>query len=299
MIRKYVSIGLLTSLLFTPWFSSSEEVLSVPKGPYLGQKAPSLVPKVFAPDVISVEGRYEGTISFSPELNEVYFGANNPGGETHIYFSKLTDKGWTTIKRANFTKGEKDEEIHPFVSRDGKRIYFTGLNSDLSDTRIWYVNRFDQGWGNPVKLGSPINNEQVFYANQANSDELYYFNLNKGKTFYASASGGSFNQTQELALAPGFHHAVIAPSQDYMIVNGRNKEEGRKDNDLFVCFKQADGSWSNPINLGKAINTSVNEKGPSITHDGKYLFFGRDESDGKANIYWVSTEVIDRLKANS
>lgn len=299
MFRKYVSSGLLTSLLFVPWFSSGEEVLTVPKGPYLGQETPSVLPQVFAPDVISVEGRYEGTISFSPELNEVYFGANNPGGETHIYFSKLTDNGWTAIKRANFTKGEKDEEIHPFVSRDGKRIYFTGLNSDLTDTRIWYVNRFDHGWGNPVKLGSPINNEQVFYANQARSDELYYYNLNQGKTFYASASGESFNQTQEIALEPGFHHAVIAPSQDYMIVNGRNKDKGRRDNDLFVCFKQADGSWSKPVNLGKTINTHVNEKGPSITHDGKYLFFGRDEDDGKANIYWVSTEVIDRLKTRS
>lgn len=298
MFRKCLSSSLLTSVFFLSCFSSSEEMLAVPKGPYLGQEAPKLVAKLFAPNVISIAGRYEGSISFSPELNEVYFGANNPGGETHIYFSKLTENGWTAIKRTNFTKGEKDEEIHPFVSRDGKRIYFTGLNSDLTDTRIWYVNRYDDGWGNPVKLGHPINSEQVFYANQADSDELYYFNLNQGKTFYASASEGRFNQTKELALEPGFHHAVIAPAKDYMIVNGRNKTEGRKDSDLFVCFKQADDSWSTPINLGKAINTEVNEKGPSISHDGKYLFFGRDEDDGKANIYWVSTEVIKKLKTS-
>jgi len=76
-------------------------------------------------------------------------------------------------------------------------------------------------------------------------------------------------------------------------VNARNKEdEGRNDNDLYVSFKEQDSTWAKPINLGDAVNTNVNEKSPSITPDGKYLFFGRDEEDGYANIYWVSTEVI-------
>lgn len=299
MIRNFISSVVVVSALFLANSSYSSDVLPVPNGPYLGQPEPGLTPVLFAPNIISLPGRYEGTIAFSPELNEVYFGANDKEGNTHIYYSKQETKGWTPIKRANFTKGEKDEEIHPFVSRDGKRIYFTGLNSDLTDTRIWYVNRFENTWGNPVKLGSPINDEQVFYPNQGVNGELYYFNLDKMKTYFASEIAGHFKQVEEVVLPAGTHHAVIAPNHEYMIVNARSKKQGRKDNDLFVSFKQKDGAWSKPIDLGSAINSSTNEKGPSISHDGKYLFFGRDEQDGKANIYWVSTEAIDKLKTRS
>lgn len=77
------------------------------------------------------------------------------------------------------------------------------------------------------------------------------------------------------------------------MVNGRNKDDGRKDNDLYVSFKEQDGTWAKPINLGDAVNYNINEKNPSITPDGKYMFFGRDDENGKANIYWVSTKVIE------
>ena len=41
------------------------------------------------------------------------------------------------------------------------------------------------------------------------------------------------------------------------------------------------------------------KKAPRISPDGKYLFFGRDEREiepGMANIYWVSTAVIENLR---
>ena len=38
------------------------------------------------------------------------------------------------------------------------------------------------------------------------------------------------------------------------------KKEGRRDNDMYVYFKEKDGTWTKPINLGNTINTSFNEK---------------------------------------
>ena len=96
------------------------------------------------------------------------------------------------------------------------------------------------------------------------------------------------------------HHAFISPNNNYLLVTARsNEEENRKDNDIYVYFKNQDGTWSTPINLGATINTNFSEKTPSISPDGKYLFFGRDERDiepGLSNIYWVSTDVIEKLR---
>lgn len=269
------------------------------KGTYFDQEPPGLTSELFAPGIVSINGRYEGAISFSPELNEVYFGANDEGEETHIYFSKLEGSTWTPIKRADFTKGKKDGNIQPFVSPDGKRIYFTAFSSDLSNTRIWYVNRLENFWSDAILLDLPINDDLVFYPNQAINGDLYYFNLSKGKTYYAPNNDDDFSEVHEVVLEFG-HHAFISPSQDYLVFTARNNEdESRTDNDVYVCFKARDGIWTVPINLGNAINSTLNEKNPSITADGKYLFFGRDERDeesGLSNIRWVSTEVINKVR---
>jgi Tol biopolymer transport system component len=272
--------------------------LSDSENPYFGQKPPGLIPEVFAPGIVSVNGRFEGTVSFSPDLKEMYFAADNDDGETSIYFSKLVDDKWTTIEKVDFTKGEKNEEFHPFVSPDGKRIYFTAMDSAFTDEKIWYVNRLEDSWSDAVLLDSPINDDLVFFPNQAKNGDLYYFNLSTFKTYYAPNKNGEFPEVQEVALESG-HHAFISPSQEYLILTARNEEGGRRDNDMYVHFKEKDGTWTKPINLGNTINTTFNEKTPRISPDGKYLFFGRDERDiepGLANIYWVSIEVIEKLR---
>jgi len=263
-----------------------------------GQKPPGLIPQVFAPGIVSIDGRFEGGISFSPDLKEMYFGADEDD-ETHIYFSKLQGNQWTPIKRADFTKGKKKEELHPFVSPDGKAIYFTALDSAFADEKIWFVNRLEDSWSEAMLLDSPINDDLVFYPNQARNGDLYYFNLSKFKMYSAASKNGAFPETHEMGIEFG-HHGFISPSQDYLLVTDRNKEdETRKDNDVYVYFKNQDGTWTKPINLGNTINTSFNEKSPSITPDGKYLFFGRDERDiepGLSNIYWVDAQVIETLR---
>jgi len=300
MKSNYLSTSLLLSLLIMSCESHAQDDFPVLEGPYLGQKPPGLTPKIFAPNIVSINGRYEGAISFSPDLKEIYFGAKNKDQLTGIYFSKFEDNRWTPIKKASFTKGKKEQEIHPSVSPNGKRIYFTALNSDFTDNKVWYVNRLENSWSNAVKLDSPINGDEVFYPNQANNGNLYYFNLSNMKTYYASDNNGDFPKIKEVELEFGVHHAFISPSEDYLLVNARNKEGGnRKDNDIYVCFKKRDGTWTKPINLGNDVNSNFNEKSPSISPDGKYLFFGRDQRDeegGLANIYWVSTEIITKLK---
>ncbi len=266
---------------------------------YFGQKPPGLIPELFAPDIVSIDGRFEGTVSFSPELTEMYFAAKNEAEITSIYFSKLEDNQWTPIKRVDFTNGKKKEEFHPFVSPDSERIYFTAMDSAFADEKIWYVNRLEDSWSDAMLLDSPVNDDLVFFPNQAKNGDLYYFNLSKFKTYHAPNKNGEFPEVREAAIEFG-HHAFISPFQDYLIVTERNNEEdGRKDNDMYVYFKEKDGTWTKPINLGNSINTTLNEKAPRITPDGKYLFFGRDERAGKnglGNIYWVSTEVIHKLK---
>lgn len=262
---------------------------------YFGQKPPGIIPEIFAAGIISINGRYEHGISFSPDLDEIYFSANKKDEDASIYFSKLEDKKWTPIKKANFTNGKMSNEMHPFVSMNSNKIYFVA--NDPGDDKIWYVNRLEDSWSDAIQLDSPINDDMVFYPNQATNGDLVYFNLSKSKTYYAPNKNGKFPEVLEMGIEFGVH-GFISPSQDYLVVNSRNKEnEARNDHDIYIYFKKKDGTWSKPINLGNEVNSDFHETAPSITPDGKYLFFGRyNEEGGLSNFYWVSTEVINKVR---
>jgi len=264
---------------------------------YLGQKPPGLVPEIFAPDLISVKDRYEGAITFSPNLDEIYFGIKNKDNQSAIYFSKLKSKKWSPIKKVDFTQGQKKAEIHPFYSTIDNKIYFTAYDKAFKDEKIWYVNRLEGGFSEAYLLDPGINNDLCFFPNQTKNGDLYYFNVSKFKTYYATYKNGNFSEPKPLNIKG--HHVFIAPNQNYLVYTAKsNKDQSRKDNDIYVCFKNDSGEWTKPKNLGNNINSKLDEKNPSITPDGKFLFFGRSERDfepGLADIYWVSTKVIEDL----
>lgn len=270
---------------------------------YFGQHTPSLIPEIFAPGVVSIEGRYEHGISFSPDLKEVYFGANYEDHDPSIYFSKLEDGKWTTPKIVDFTKGKKVGEMHPFVSPNGERIHFAAHDSftlphHKESVKAWYVDRLENSWGEAMQLNSPVNDDFVFYSNEAKNGDLFYTNVSKRKMYYAPKKNGKYPEVHEIDTR-GFH-GFISPSQDYLVINARNQKDEDRKSDIYVYFKKKDGTWSEPINLGNEVNSNFSETCPSITPDGKFLFFGRyNEERGLSNFYWVSTGVIDKVRPKS
>ncbi len=81
-----------------------------------------------------------------------------------------------------------------------------------------------------------------------------------------------------------------------MLIDSRGQENYGK-LDIYLTYKQEDGSWSAPINLGPAVNTEYSETCPSMSPDGKYIFFGRyNDLNDKSDIYWISSDIIKKLK---
>jgi len=51
----------------------------------------------------------------------------------------------------------------------------------------------------------------------------------------------------------------------------------------------ANSEWSEPVNLGPAINTAFNEQGPNLSNDGLTLYFGSDRPGGSGAFdIWVA-----------
>ena len=232
-VRKIISNG--TQPAWSKIENTNGSDSSTIVNPYFGQEPPGLIPEVFAPGIVSINGRNESSISFSPDLDEVYFTVNKKDEETSIYFSKLISKKWTPVKKANFTNGKKNEELYPFVSLNDKRIYFTAFDSIFSDEKIWYVNRLEDSWSDAIQLDSPINDDLVFYINQANNGDLFYTSISKGKMYYAPNKNGKFPDVQEVELEFG-HHGFISPSQEYLLVYISKQRKWRKKRSRYLCL---------------------------------------------------------------
>ena len=228
----------------------------------------------------------------------MYFSGNKEDAPQIVYFSKLKDKKWTTPQKADFTNGKKKNEFEAFLNFSGDKIYFAVYDSIFADENIWSVNRLENSWSEAKKLDSPINDDLVFYPNTAENGDLFYTNISKGKMYFAPNKNGKYPEVHEVGIEYGIH-GFISPSQDFILVDARKENDKTRARDIHVCFKKEDGTWSKPINLGVTVNSTFNETCASITPDGKYLFFSRyNEEGGLSNIYWVSAEVINKLRTD-
>jgi hypothetical protein len=73
-----------------------------------------------------------------------------------------------------------------------------------------------------------------------------------------------------------------------------NRSGGYGGADIYISYKNDDGTWALPINLGNRINTGAHERSPYISPDNKYLFFWRVTSS--SDIYWVDAKIIEEFK---
>jgi Tol biopolymer transport system component len=189
-------------------------------------------------------------------------------------------------------------------------MYFNINSSDWSERDIYYVERVDDGWGNPNKLPSPINTSSKEQAYYASTDGIFYIqsdrengNWDIWKINYLSDQTINIIKldvninSSSMELSP-----CIAPDGSYLIFSS-NRSGSISSQDLYISYKKADSTWTKPINMEEVeanINISgYNQINPSISPDGKYLFYcnhSHSRDPLVIDIYWVSTSIIDDLR---
>lgn len=89
----------------------------------------------------------------------------------------------------------------------------------------------------------------------------------------------------------------IAQDESYMIYCSM-MPGGQGEDDLYISFREENGSWGRPIHMGNEINSDKSENRPYVSPDGKYLFYTSNVR-GSRDIYWVDTRVFESLRMKS
>ena len=172
-------------------------------GPYFGQVRPGQNAEIFAPGMVSIQGRYEYDLQFS---------------STGTEFNFLT------------------RSVHGSI-----------------DTL--YCTRTLTNWTGPMKLNIP------------------------GRPWV----------THRIKLP--FGENGYLDSQNRFVLFDKTGENGN--NDIYMAIREKKGEWSAPLNLGSEVNTYHSETHPTLSQDGKFLFFSRyNEVNEMADIYWIRTDLI-------
>ncbi|MCU0406561.1 MAG: hypothetical protein MUE91_13930 [Ignavibacteriaceae bacterium] len=264
-------------------------------GPYLGQKLPGKYPQLFATEIMINEQGYHSSIVFSPDLKEaIWRPMEREGGP--VLYSKLINDTWTQPKEINFGLGSG--VLDPIFSVDGNRIYFLSFQPIDNNTeqmeRIWCSERVDNGWSKGKPLDKIFYNHPTHWTFSVAKNGNLYFTSEKPdlKGICISRFKGK-NYLPPQFLFDG-SMPFVSPDESYMIYV--LKKEDTK-TDLFIRYKNLDGTWTSEIEIGPNINSDKHDLAPYVSPDGKYLFFisQRERMNG---IMWMSAKIIEELRPN-
>lgn len=180
----------------------------------------------------------DGTILF-------YTLCNHPRGfgSCDIWFSKLSEAGWSQPRNAGPALNTTAWEGQPSLTASGRDLYFSSNRSGgMGGRDLWKIPLLGWNdhempiWGVASNLGDPVNSP---------GDEISPFiHFNESDLFFSS---------------------------DYHI--------GLGGLDLFKTTLQGDGRFSEPINLGYPINSPGNEQGMVIDYSGIKAYIASNRSE--------------------
>jgi ribosomal protein L24E len=278
---------------------AGQDEFPVLKGPYLGQKPPGQTPELFAPEIISTCSQHS-SVYFSRDGKEVYFSRMFPRPSVIMYMREENGQ-WTTPQVVC-------EGLTPGLAPDGKTVFFS---SNKPNWKLWKMQKTPEGWTQPRILPPQINFQKRQDTPYAAADGTLYFCSMFGKAdgiYRAPLRNDEYMQPERIEYGISNEYAsfspYIPPDESYMIFS--SVRPGYGISDLYISFHNADGSWTQPKNMGPEINTSAKEAFPFVSFDGKYLFFMSSRvsklnktpiPDGPGNVYWVDTKIIRELKS--
>ena len=267
---------------------------------FFGLRPPGSEPEIFAPGVVSSIDQREMGCAAYPGGKEFYFCRAAPTGSNQaIWVVREEDGKMTDPEVVSFSGVFND--VNPFVTPDGKHMIFYRMSFEEAKTRrgSWIVEREGDSWAEPRYLVDE-------YCVTTHDLRTFHFNFVPGvkdiskvpsearELGMRTLDDGEFSEPECLKgyiNSPVWDaHGRISPDGSYLVYDS-SRPGGFDEFDIYVSFRNPDGTWSTGHNLGEKINRGRRSQ-PSISRDGRYLFFCAE-----GDIWWVNANIINQLKA--
>jgi outer membrane protein OmpA-like peptidoglycan-associated protein len=220
------------------------------------------------------------TLDFSPAFHKdglVFVSNNAVEGKDKMYDKRINQKTMSMFIAKRNAQGELEKPV-PFAlelvtsvhegpltfTNDYKTIYFS-RNNNHKEGRAKYVDLIDR--------------MQIYESHLTD----------KGWT--------KPKQLEFDREVKDYCHPTLSADNQKLYFSS-NRKGGYGGMDLYVSYKQTNGDWGKPINLGASINSNKNEVFPFIHDDGTLYFSSSKEGgSGGLDVYYARTKAFSNIYA--
>lgn len=214
-----------------------------------------------------------------------------------------------------FVNSEYDDML-PIISPDNKTLYFARKNSPENyggtGADDIYVSKRDLitgQWQKATNVGTPLNDADHNFvcAVSVDGQRLYLANSYKANgggdgVSISTLKNGVWSKPQFLNIRNMYNKSPFAcyhvSVDENYIVMAIERDDTYGDMDLYVSSKYADGTWSEPMNLGSILNTAGAEASVFLAADGKSLYFSSNGHPGYGDFDMYMTTRLDNTWKN-
>lgn len=273
--------------------SYAQEKAQTLTGPYLGQTPPHMTAKVFAPGIVSTPD-WGDAGNFSQDMNKLYITRwrtkDGKRERQYLVYKNINDQWQKEVLPAG--------QRNPYHAPDGKTVFIGKKYKEMTK----------DGWSELKSLGPDFEKYRIMSLSASAHGALIIDEVGtngNGLLRYSRMVNGKYEAPKafgkEINTGTWNAHPFIAPDESYIMWNGV-RESGFGSSDLYISFRNNDGSWGEAINLGDKVNTAAEEGGPRMTPDGKFLFFERvitptdKNKKPHSDTFWIDASFINDLR---
>jgi outer membrane protein OmpA-like peptidoglycan-associated protein len=231
-------------------------------GPQINTAYPEYAPVINADETVIVfTSRRPGNLG--GVRKEMLLGSMNNDYFEDVYISYFENDAWTEARNLGPPVNTEGQDAPVALSPDGQQLF---IHRDENGGDIFWSQLEGDQWTTPVNLGPPVNSPHwepsvcvsadgntLFFTSDrpggAGKRDLYWCERRPDGRWSAPRNLGQQINTLLDEDAPFFH-----PDGKTLYFSSEG-HKGMGGFDVFKTVRQADGSWSKPVNLGHPINT--------------------------------------------
>lgn len=243
--------------------------------------------------IVKPKGKSKSMVSDKSEEAELV------ESDEDIYFVEKVGSTWgTPVKLPEPLNSDSNDGAACF-SADGQLMVYgaCGLSDGIGSCDIYYSTMENGVWATPRNMGNVVNSEEW--------DAQYSLSYDGSKLFFCSTREGGYGETDlymvernifgEWGPAVNLGGMVNTPFNEYApffsqdgktLYFSSNAHPGFGGLDIFKTVYE-NGKWSVPINLGKPLNTSTDDKFFTIGGSGEIGYFSSDRDGKGLDIYEI------------
>ncbi|MCO5249355.1 MAG: OmpA family protein [Chitinophagales bacterium] len=207
-------------------------------------------------------------------------------------------------------------DMLPIISPDNQTLYFARKNAPENmgmekKDDIYVSQKSPTGfWSKAYNIGAPLNTDEHNFVCAISPDGNTMYLANKydyrtegqGVAVSYRQKNGTWSKPKALDIINMYnknkyvcYHLSI---DEKVLVMAIERDDTYGDMDLYVSFRYADGTWTEPMNMGPDLNTAGAEASIFLAADGKTIYFSSNGYNGYGDLDMYMSKRLDNTWKN-